>query len=236
MPPALTQKLAGIPRWGWVLIIGSGLLLGVYLRHRQAMAAATSGDTTTATDQSQADAGVPVDPGLAGIYAPGSGGSAIPVENPVIPQGFSDALTTAIGALTEAQTGANANQAATAQAGYDAIAGILSTVTLPIQNGAGSGAATTTETAPTGGGPPSTGGSRSTVHPDSQPAAIPGTKPATKGATVRGKTFKGATGYTAGGVGYSGGKDYREYRIYFPGGKSEVWHFYNDGNKWVQGH
>lgn len=232
LPSVLTQKMAGLPRWAWLSIISAGIILGMYLRHRANAAAAMAGDQGDGTDVGDQYSGYAdqTDPSLAGLYAPvsGGGGPAIPVENPVIPQGYSDFSIAALQALADARTAASADQAATTQAGYDAIARIVGTITPAVPTPV----APSTPATPTGGGPPSNGGARSAV--DTRPSPIPEGTPATKGATIRGKEFRGATGYTAGGVGTNNGKHYREYRVYYKGGKSELWHYYSDGNKWVQ--
>lgn len=78
MPPALTAKTFGLPRWAWLAIITSGVGLGLYLRHK-----ADSGEEGEAASESEVegtpletvyDSGNPCDPS-SGAYNPSECGN-----------------------------------------------------------------------------------------------------------------------------------------------------------------
>lgn len=69
LPAPLTQKLGPLPVWGWGLGLGGGVAIGLYIRHRRAMAAVPAQDSTT-----QPDAGATTSSLYQGDYLPASPG------------------------------------------------------------------------------------------------------------------------------------------------------------------
>jgi hypothetical protein len=116
MPPSLSQKMAGLPRWAWLLILASGLIIGLFLRQRNLNDAAgntdqqdvTTGDTT-------GDTGTPLqyaDPSLNATAVPAGGaGAAIPVETPMLPEGYADSFTALTTGIVDIATTASDNKA-----------------------------------------------------------------------------------------------------------------------------
>lgn len=108
LPPILRGKVFGMPRWLFATILVGGIVGGLYLRSRQAAAAAGE-DTSESTITG--DLGSPyADPSMAGYDAlAGSGvlpgpanGAVLPVNAPTIPEGFPEVfagLGDVIGAL-----------------------------------------------------------------------------------------------------------------------------------------
>lgn len=46
MPPALTKKMFGLPRWAWLLILAVAIGVGLYLRHKKAEEEKAESETT----------------------------------------------------------------------------------------------------------------------------------------------------------------------------------------------
>ena len=96
MPAALTAKTFGMPRWAWLILLAGGIGFGIALRRNreeqieademlddEAEVMLETGDPL--------DAGIYEDPGLAGVGVYGqSPASVVPVQAPVIPEGFVD--------------------------------------------------------------------------------------------------------------------------------------------------
>lgn len=112
LPPVLTAKTFGMPRWAWMALLAGGVAVGLYMRRRSqaqdamAEAAAPSPD---GTDPASPDSlAAQSDPGLAGVGVVGpTGGSVVPVESPQIPPGYPetfDVLGNVISSIAEGLT------------------------------------------------------------------------------------------------------------------------------------
>jgi hypothetical protein len=96
MPPALTAKTFGMPRWAWLILLAGGIGFGLALRRNREEQA----DADAMLDEEAEimletgdplDAGLYDDPGMAGVGVYGqSPASVVPVQAPVIPEGFVD--------------------------------------------------------------------------------------------------------------------------------------------------
>lgn len=114
MPPTLTARFAGLPRWAWVLILTSGLLIGVALRRRQAAAAAGETEDPNVTDPEVT--GDPVSYGVEPAYpVVGGGGGLTPVESPTLPEGYADGFGKLVEGIVAISTTKSDNAAATTQ-------------------------------------------------------------------------------------------------------------------------
>lgn len=159
MPPALSARMAGLPRWAWLLILTSGLVMGLFIRKRSLENTAAGVDPETEGDATGDP--VPLEYGDASFGASvipaGGAGGLTPVESPILPPGYAEsftALTTALSELAINRDNARAD-----------------TQVAAIQNPA----PTSPTSVATGGGPPSMVPSRLAVVPK-HPAVKPGPK------------------------------------------------------------
>jgi len=102
----LQVKTAGLPRWAWITALGGAVVLGLYLRNRNAGTEDELEETEEIEPSSELESfdGTAQGPGLAaaGLVGPAAG-QVVPVEAPFIPEGFTDLLTSQGAANVEAQ-------------------------------------------------------------------------------------------------------------------------------------
>jgi hypothetical protein len=210
MPPALSAKLAGLPRWAWLGILSSGLLLGLYLRNRQ-QAADAAGDTAPdVTDQSTVDGSGDPSVGFGSALVGAEPAGVVPVDSPVIPEGFPEVFQV-LGSAVESLSGSNATLAQSAIEGRTQVA-----VEGPPP--------------PTGGGPPTTTAPRTSVV--TVPAGY------TRGNVVHGRTFPNAIGYRLVDRDRKdpAGKHYEAWLFIAKSGAHGSWRYYTSGprkGQWV---
>jgi uncharacterized membrane protein len=95
----MKSKVAGLPKWAWIAIIGGGVGVGLYLHSRRKKA-----EETEETSESESLPGAQPQT-LESYEGTNAGGSlqglgvagpvpqaTVPVESPVVPQGFVDTL------------------------------------------------------------------------------------------------------------------------------------------------
>jgi hypothetical protein len=131
--------MAGLPRWAWLLILASGLIIGLFLRQRNLNDAAGNTDQQDTSGDTTGDTNLPLeyaDPSLNATAVPAGGaGVTIPVETPMIPQGYDENFGALVTGIVDIATTASDNKAGTAQTALE-------------------NPPTAGTTPPTGGGPP----------------------------------------------------------------------------------
>lgn len=102
----LKIKTAGLPRWAWVSLLSGGVILGLYLRSRNASETEPEEEEEINPEETGLEsydgtetAGSLGSVGLAGPAA----GQVVPVEAPFLPEGFTDLLAQQGAANVEAQ-------------------------------------------------------------------------------------------------------------------------------------
>lgn len=102
----LQVKTAGLPRWAWITMFGGAVVLGLYLRNRNAANEneLEENEETEPSSELEGYDGTEQGTGLAaaGLVGPAAG-QVVPVEAPFLPEGFTELLTSQGAANVEAQ-------------------------------------------------------------------------------------------------------------------------------------
>lgn len=95
-PNWLKGKTAGLPRWAWVSLFGSAVILGLYLRSRQAPESEPEEEEEIDPEETGLGMydGTETAGGLGSVGLAGPAGQQmVPVEAPFVPEGLVDLLT-----------------------------------------------------------------------------------------------------------------------------------------------
>lgn len=102
----LQAKTAGLPRWAWITALGGAVVLGLYLRSRNAEGENELEEEEEIEPSSELEGydGTEQGTGLAaaGLIGPAAG-QVVPVEAPFLPEGFTELLGQQGAANVEAQ-------------------------------------------------------------------------------------------------------------------------------------
>jgi len=100
----LKVKTAGLPRWAWISLLSGGVILGLYLRSRNASETEPEEEEEQTPEGLESYEGTETASSLGsvGLAGPASG-QVVPVEAPFLPEGFTDLLAQQGAANVEAQ-------------------------------------------------------------------------------------------------------------------------------------
>lgn len=100
----LKIKTAGLPRWAWVSLLSGGVILGLYLRSRNASETEPEEEEEETPEGLESYDGTETAGSLGSVGLAGpAAGQVVPVEAPFLPEGFTDLLAQQGAANVEAQ-------------------------------------------------------------------------------------------------------------------------------------
>lgn len=189
MPSKLTKKLGPLPVWGWGIVLGGGLLLGIYLRKR--FANASSGPAGGGSvPSSSSPAGADTSGGSVGSsVAPSDSGLTADLENALL--NSQNQLVSTVGTLGGIIQTDQQNAQVLQQQSFDFISSVTGDLTSLLKglsqgNGSGGGSSTNPPPPPPSGGVPT------------RPAATASKTPVMVGLTVTSLESKAAQAKLAG--------------------------------------
>lgn len=98
----LKAKTLGLPRWAWGFALTGAVLLGLYLRRRAAASEAEGTEEGQTAQEGEGYIGYSEGggTGVAGLVGPAAG-QVVPVETPMLPEGFVDVFGQLAGTISE---------------------------------------------------------------------------------------------------------------------------------------